>query len=308
MTRRRRLPKPERFLAPVSAAVLLLLAWTAVAHASGSGWVQAVGSLAAGLVVVGMVTPAFVARRLSVTCVAAPRDAVSGEPLVLELISNRALRATPLFPRGQSVVVSGSTPARLELRPPYRGVLGAVDLRLATAAPLGLLWWSVDRTVSLPVPVHIAPNPSVPAGVEIADPRVDPGRGRPVPALSGEMRGVRDYQHGDGPRLVHWRATAHTSRLMVREVEEQPDQASRVVAHLPNDPVEADTRAAEALATVLALLAAGRRVTFVTTEYSSTVSGPVSDRARTARRLARAGVNPYESGRRQQAGRRRRPK
>jgi uncharacterized protein (DUF58 family) len=298
MTRRRRLPRPERFLAPVSAAVLLLFAWAAVAHASGSGWVQAVGALAAGLVVVGMVTPAFMARRLSVTCVAAPRDAVSGEPLVLEVMSNRALRATPIFPHGQAVVVPGPSPARLEIRPPYRGVLAAVDLRLATAAPLGLLWWSVDRTIPLPVPVHIAPLPSVPAGVEISEPRVDPGRGRPAPALSGELRGVRDYQHGDGRRLVHWRATAHTSRLMVRELEEQPDQAIRVVAHLPNDPVEADVRAAEALATVLALVAAGRRVTLVTTEDSSTVTGPVSDRLRAARRLARAGANPYEAGRR----------
>ncbi|WP_250008190.1 DUF58 domain-containing protein [Actinoplanes sp. M2I2] len=35
---------------------------------------------------------------------------------------------------------------------------------------------------------------------------------------AAEPRGIREYESGDEMRLVHWRATAHTGRLMVRDL------------------------------------------------------------------------------------------
>ena len=59
----RSLALPERAFGPVAGTILLLFVWTGVAHASGSGWVQAVGSVVAGLLLLGLVAPAFRSAR-----------------------------------------------------------------------------------------------------------------------------------------------------------------------------------------------------------------------------------------------------
>jgi uncharacterized protein (DUF58 family) len=290
---RRRLPRPDRFFGPVVSACLLLLAFGAVAHASGSGWVQAIGAITAGLALVGMLGPAVLALGLHVECTFAPRDARRGEPLVVELVSNRSLRCTPAYPRGPAVVLPASAPTSVIVTPPHRGMLGEIHLRVATAAPLGLLWWSVDRVVTLPVTVAVAPgvaSADVPVTESAGD---EEGHGRPVLALSGDIRGVRPYRYGDSRRRVHWRATAHTGSLMVRETETLPDTPVTIVAELSDDPKRADEQAAEAMSAVAEALGAGKRVHLATRESGESVSGVVSDLCSAGRRLARAGVNPY---------------
>jgi uncharacterized protein (DUF58 family) len=47
-------------------------------------------------------------------------------------------------------------------------------------------------------------------------------RGVVTPTAQAELRGLRDYRPGDGPRSVHWRTTARRGRLMVREYEDPP--------------------------------------------------------------------------------------
>jgi len=66
--------------------------------------------------------------------------------------------------------------------------------------------------------------------------------------LSGDLRGVRPYQHGDGRRRVHWHASAHTGDLMVRESEIRTDDPVRIVAALASDHDKADRLAEEAMA------------------------------------------------------------
>jgi uncharacterized protein (DUF58 family) len=286
-------PRPDRFLGPVASALLLLVVFGAVAHASGSGWVQAIGAVTAGLACVGMIGPALLASRLKVMCVAAPRDATSGEPLVIELVANHPLRCTPARPRGRAKVLPAGEPIAVTVTPPHRGVLSSVRLQLATAAPLGLLWWSLDRVVMLPVTVSVAPavsHDSVPESHAGGD---DEGQGRPVLSETGEIRGVRAYRHGDSRRRVHWRATAHTSSLMVRETEEIPDTPVKIVLDLSEDPEQAEKQAADAMGAVEYLLACRKRVMLETVESGQRVSALVSDRRNAGRRLARAGRNPY---------------
>jgi uncharacterized protein (DUF58 family) len=274
-------------------AVFVLLAFAAVAHASGSGWVQAIGAVTAGLAAVGILAPALVASRLRVECVECPRETMSGEPLAIELVANHPLRCTPLRPGGEPTVIPATEPGLVTVTPPSRGVLPSVRVRLATAAPLGLLWWSVDRVVPLPRTIEVSPrlaHGSVFGSESIGD---DEGHGRPVLSPSGEMRGVREYEHGDSRRRVHWRATAHTGSLMVRETEERPDNPVRIVADLSDDPERSEQQAGEVIGTVADLLRAGKRVILDTTENGRPVSALVSDVRHAGRRLARGGVNPY---------------
>ncbi len=288
-----RVPCPDNFLGPLFSTLFLLLAFGAVAHASGSGWVQVIGAVTAGLALVALFGPALAVSRLEVTCTQAARDATAGEPLVLELVSNRPLRCTPLSPRGKSEVLARAEPVLLTITPPHRGIMSSVKVRLATAAPLGLLWWSRDATVALPAPVAVAPDTSHGAVRSAEIHGDDHGRARPVMSQAGEIRGVRAYHHGDSRRRVHWRASAHTGTLMVRELEETPDVPVKIVADLSDDPDLADEQSADVLGTICDLLASGKPVILETVEQGRKISRSISGRLGAGRQLARAAHNPY---------------
>jgi uncharacterized protein (DUF58 family) len=284
----RHLALPERALGPVAGTALLLFVWAGVAHASGSGWVQTVGAVVAGLLLLGLVAPAFVAPGLTVLCEMSPTDADAGSAIELDVVGNRSMRCTPRSAGGGPVFLTRRIPARLVIVPPRRGVVSTVTIRLATAAPFGLLWWSRDQVLELARPLYVAPQ----AREHRAAPReahaLGEGNRPPRPALTGDLRGVRPYQHGDGRRRVHWRASAHTGDLMVRESEIRTDDPIRIVTDLPRDLDAADRIAEEAMGEIVALLNAGRGVVLETTELTGRVVGAVADRLSAGRRLARA--------------------
>jgi uncharacterized protein (DUF58 family) len=45
-----------------------------------------------------------------------------------------------------------------------------------------------------------------------------------------DFRGLREYRHGDNPKWIHWRSTARTQRVLIKEFEEP--QARRVLLML----------------------------------------------------------------------------
>ena len=108
------------------------------------------------------------------------------------------------------------------------------------------------------------------------------------PAAFGETRGVRPYQHGDSRRTVNWRASAHTGRLMVREMEVPTAEPVTVRVVLPPDPDEADLLAGRAFATVLALIGRQRPVMLATHEPAGDRLALVTGARDAGRRLARA--------------------
>jgi uncharacterized protein (DUF58 family) len=290
----RHLALPEHAFGPVAGTALLLFVWTGVAHASGSGWVQAVGSVVAGLLLLGLMVPAFAAPGLTVICERSPSDSTAGSPVELLIVGNRSMRCTPRSVRGSPVLLTRRIPARLVVVPVRRGVLSEVTVRVATAAPFGLLWWSRDQVVELPRALVVAPQPRE-GGEWLLDKfSLEEGHRPPRPALTGDLRGVRPYQHGDGRRRVHWNASAHTGDIMVRESESRTDDPIRIVVDLPGDLDAADRMAEEALGAVMAQLSAGRRVTLETTEASGRMVNPVADRLAAGRRLARAVSSGYE--------------
>jgi uncharacterized protein (DUF58 family) len=172
--------------------------------------------------------------------------------------------------------------------PDRRGILSEVTVDVASAAPFGLLWWSRRITLPLPVEMAVAPRPTTAFAIPPeGDDSGDEASGGRTSSL-GETRGIRDYEHGDARRTVHWRAAAHTGRLMVREMEMPTAEPVIVRIDLPVDQAEADEIAGRALATVLALLDRSRPVMLATHEPTGDRLSQVTAQKDAGRRLARA--------------------
>jgi uncharacterized protein (DUF58 family) len=63
-------------------------------------------------------------------------------------------------------------------------------------------------------------------------PRISVGASRKNPGVGNDLLNVRPYQHGDPPRLVHWKATARMRCLMVRQLAQEGQRGY----HLQLDP------------------------------------------------------------------------
>ena len=290
--RDQRLARPTAWIAPVLGAALTMVAWFAVAHSSGVGWVQATGALLGGVLVVGLVAPSVPATRARIRVAEAPGDGRAGQPLVLVLEADRPVRLRPRSPAGGTVVAGGPLTgprlAEVVCVPTRRGVLADVVVEVASSAPFGLLWWSRRVHLALPRPLHVAPRPVASApGVRRREGAEGESATR-VPRPLGEPRGVRPYAPGDPRRGVHWPATAHAGVLMVRESERPQDAPRFIDAALPADDEAAERRAEEVQAEVAALLDRGEAVVLATHETAGAVVRTVSDRTDLGRRLARA--------------------
>ena len=308
--------RPLHPVGPVAGSVFTVLAWAAIAHNSGSGWVQALGVMLGAVLVVGLVAPGRVVNRAQVSVKSAPVDAAVGESVGLAISASARVRIRPVSPDGTAGFfgprgtirdsqtepqqldrmavpdVSGDESPTLRIVPNRRGILSAVTVDIASAAPFGLLWWSRRTTLQLPVEMAVAPRPT--KAFTIPPEGDDPGDEAANRRSSsvGETRGVREYEHGDARRTVHWRASAHTGRLMVREMEMPSAEPVIVRIALPVDQKEADEIAGRGLATVIALLDRSRPVMLATHEA-------------TGDRLAEV-TTPKDAGRRLASGRSRR--
>jgi uncharacterized protein (DUF58 family) len=272
----------------VLASLFGLAAWAAVAHNSGSGWVQALGCLLAGFVVIGLGGPAFATRRASVEVTANPTDTTAGLPAAVEVRTSTAVRIEPVDPPGPSVTTAAGI-ARLELVASRRGPVERVVMHVCSAAPFGFLWWRKRVVVPLVRPMWVAPLATRPDLFELAGARGAALAGdRQRDDQSGAIRGVRPYVAGDSRRMVHWPSSAHRGELMVREAERPDEAARRLEVVLPDDGDAGDAVAARALATVLDLLAGGAAVVLTTTERDGPHTGLVTTPAEAGRRLARA--------------------
>ncbi len=299
--RSRRLPDGRRmrtrvhaiaWFGPVAGSILTILAWSGVAHSSGSGLVQAIGALLAAVLVTGLVAPSVPAARATVRCTACPSDGTAGSPVGLVMDAGGPLRIRPLDPPGPDATaggrVRGTRQGTVDVVPGTRGVLDSVAVQVASSAPFGMLWWARDVVVELPRPLHVSPRPGPVEPVPLA---ADDELGealRRVPATSGEARGIRPYQRGDLRRAIHWPATAHTGTVMVNEAEAPAGDPVVIQVVLPTDEAEAELEAGRMLSVVVAYLDRGVPVLLSTREPSGPVSDRVVDRVAAGRRLARA--------------------
>jgi len=277
----------------MAVAVMIIALWWLVAHNAGAGWVQLLGDLVFGALLIGTVGPWYVVTRARVVVRSAPADARAGLPVDVHVEATTRVRVRAVEPPGPEVFVGpvGRTDAvgdRITLLPLRRGVHDAVTVDIASAAPFALQWWS--RRVQLPLPsaLHVSPRCGEPDRPRTS-PREETGEVADRPRThEGFPRGARPYAAGDNRRLVHWRATAHTGTLMVRELERPSAAAVTVTVELPEDPEVAERVAERALGTVVRLLDEGTPVLVGTVEPGGPVVAPVVDRRSAGRRLARA--------------------
>jgi uncharacterized protein (DUF58 family) len=291
--------RPARPLAPIGITMAILAGWWLVAHNSGAGWVQALGDVAFGTLVVGIVGPAVVVGRARVRVVEAPTDATAGLPVEVVLAASARLRVRPVEPPGMETFVgpvrkqrqrSGMDTATLVA--PRRGIHDVLVVDVATAAPFALQWWTRRMVLPLPSTLFVSPRRGRPAAIEPrANDRTGDTNAR-VAANLGEPRGARPYRPGDDRRHVHWQAFAHTGELMVRELEAPAAEPVTLQVALPADRDEAERVAERALGTVVYLLDRGAPVVLETVEGSGPVRGAVEDRRAAGRRLARAVSTP----------------
>jgi uncharacterized protein (DUF58 family) len=274
---------PCRPWGSIPAAAVITAIWWLVARSSGQGWVQALGEVVFGGLVVGVIGPWLVVRRIDVAVADSPADAVAGLPVEFRLTRSGPARITLAGAGGPEA--AGDT---LVVTFPRHGVHSSLTLEVATAAPFGLQWWGRRVTVPLARPLHVAPR----RGRRRHDLRGTAGEDseglRARPASAGEMRAPRPYRSGDGRNLVHWPATAHTGELMVRDLEELHGPPAEMVVVLPADPDAAEALAEGAMAEILAFLEAERPVLLTTTEVSGARTAMVADRRTAGRRLAAA--------------------
>jgi uncharacterized protein (DUF58 family) len=285
--------RPARPLAPIAVTTAILVLWYLVAHNSGAGWVQVLGDLVFGALVVGLVAPPLFLARARVRIVSGPGDGRAGLPVELHVAAATRLRLRPVDPPGEQALVGprGSGVAddeRVVLLPVRRGVHDAVTLDVATAAPFALQWWTRRITLALPGTLHVAPRRGEPEPLP-SRPDADAGEADAQANTDvGLPRGARPYAWGDHRRHVHWRATAHAGELMMRELERPRAETVIVTVVLPDDPDEAERVAERALGTVLVLLDRGAPVMLGTVEAAGPVQAVVRDRRQAGRRLARA--------------------
>jgi uncharacterized protein (DUF58 family) len=286
--------KPVRPLVPISSCLLVILGWGVVAHNSGAGWVQALGDVVAGTLLLGMLGPAFVLARTRVRITSAPSDGTAGLPSDIGVSSTSRVRLAPVHPAGPACFVgpgAGPEPVAgdtFTLLPRRRGLVTSIVLDVATAAPFGLMWWTRRVRLDLPSELHIGPK----IGPAVVLPRQEDDRSgdssHRSPRDIGEPRGIRPYRPGDSRRWVHWPATAHSGELMVREMEGPTSEPVVVVVTLPPDEDRAESVAERAFGTLVALFDLGTSVHLTTTEVAGRRTGTVADRRSAGRRLARA--------------------
>jgi uncharacterized protein (DUF58 family) len=293
--------RPGRPFSPIAVGVAVLGTWWLVAHNSGSGWVQAIGDAVFGVLVIGLLGPAFVLARVRVHAVAAPVDATAGLPVEIAIKASSRVRLRSIEPPGPEGFAGparrrATTGTGLVLLPRHRGVYDRVTVEVATAAPFGLQWWTRRSALTLPAALHVAPRLGTPVGVVLRDREPAGDHARRAAESAGDPRGVRAYRSGDNRRFVHWPATAHTAELMVREMERPSAEPVTINVSLPPDPEEAERISERALATVVHLLDRGRPVVLGTTESTGPCLAAVDERRQAGRRLARAVAGPTRSG------------
>jgi uncharacterized protein (DUF58 family) len=124
------------------------------------------------------------------------------------------------FPAGFIPVLDPGVEQRVELTTicPRRGRIRLRGIRVSCGFPFGLFTCHVD--IDAPADLIVYPA----AGrvrrefwYQQAMAEAPGSRRAHHGAGQDEFHGVREYRHGDNPRWIHWRRSAHTGELVVRE-------------------------------------------------------------------------------------------
>lgn len=146
---------------------------------------------------------------------------------------------------------------------PARGRRRLPGVRLTTRFPFGLFVKAGRVQLDREMVVFPAIGP-VPAErrreLSSGGPRPLRRRGR-----GHDLYNLRDYRAGDDPRLIHWRSSAKSDALVVRELQADTSEDTRIVLEGTGarDPARLERGLSEAASLALHLVRAGARVELV---------------------------------------------
>lgn len=216
-------------------AVLLLL----VAINLQAGWVFAVDALLWGAVVVGWAGVWTALRGVQVSR-AMPAEVTEGEQVSVRLVlsARRGRRVVLMVRDAVPGLTAGSVAIpMLSTRPVTaayhatalrRGVHTVDHLEVSTAGLLGLT--AARRRVPARGVIVVLPRYWTLARLPSSGPADADRTSLRRPVRHGwDVSGVRDYRNGDSLRHVHWRSTARRGRLVVREFEDDLQEATAVL-------------------------------------------------------------------------------
>ncbi len=248
---------PTLWLEPRLIVILLLVPILYVfAGETGNQWFYLLASAVVSALVMGVLIPLLTILEVDASA-SLPPNAVAGERVPLKVVLNRKTKFGPfaaVFPLRWLVVkvylksndvrisqiepivvdsVNEETQLFTETPPVKRGVCKLSAVEVYCCYPFGIVWWSRK----------IAPDPDDPLAVQtltIYPPlvlmeghflyRIRAAQESPTGMMSRRMqtrgqsmsvKGVREFRHGDSPRMVHWPSSARLGKLLVREYESE---------------------------------------------------------------------------------------
>ncbi len=244
LRRKLRPPRRLRFTREGRVIVLLAIGVGFAAINTGNNLLYLLLGWLLSFIIASGILSELTLKKLSVERRPPPR-VFAGEPFLMEVVienakQNRAsfsievedlVGKTPLDKRCYFLKIPAAKSQRTSYRHTFirRGLYTMTGYRLATKFPFALFRKSRDVDAPLEVLVYPArvtvprPTPRTTSRGETSANRL--GR-------RGEFFGLRERRVGDDRRDIHWRSSARTGRLLVREYEDE--LARRVVIGVDN--------------------------------------------------------------------------
>ncbi len=240
----RRLFRPRRTIWPTRDGwwcLFVVMGLGVAAINTGNNLLYLLVSLLLGLIIVSGVLSEQAMRGVRLSALT-PGEVYAGRPALLGARVTNAKRTLPSYSLGLEALAPGATP-RTHYLPrlpaggerlfhweetfPRRGRRALAGVRLTTRFPFGLFLKAGQPDLTGEIVVYPAVHPLAPeqqrqleaAGLVVARRR---GRGT-------DLHNLRGYRAGDDPRLIHWRSTAKTGALVVRELLAEATEDTRLV-------------------------------------------------------------------------------
>jgi len=224
---------------------------------TGNNLLYLLVSLLLGLIVVSGILSELSMRGLELAGVE-PEEIQAGRPAPFgAIVVNRkrwltsySINVEPLGPGAEPRLLYvprlGARAERLvtwEQTLPRRGRHRVAGVRITTRFPFGLFLKAGRPTLTSEVTVFPAVHPISPDLLR----QLGVTGHAPVRRRGGgsELYNLRGYRAGDDPRLIHWRSSAKTETLTVRELEAETTEDTRLIL------LGAETRDSEALEAAL---------------------------------------------------------
>jgi uncharacterized protein (DUF58 family) len=146
---------------------------------------------------------------------------------------------------------------------PRRGRHRLAGVRITTRFPFGLFLKAARPTLTSEVVVYPAVLPVSPELLRQFGATGDRATRRP--GRGTDLYNLRGYRSGDDPRLIHWRSSAKTQELLIRELEAETTEDTRLVlvGSGTRDPVALEAALSQAASLAAHLIRAGAGVELV---------------------------------------------